>query len=79
MSESREFRRENKAKPYQSAHFATFFSKNPCWKTINAYRFFAIKISVPKNFMCTIKNVLWEIYQSSKFRFEAALKQLNKK
>ena len=65
MSESREFRWKNKAYMSQGSHFATIFSKNRCfyWKTINATRFFIVKISVPTNFTYLRLKVPMEIYQ----------------
>ena len=63
--ENREFRCEHRAKPSQSAHFATFFPQNRCiyWKTINFYRFLTINASVPTNFMCLRWKVPSEICQ----------------
>ena len=44
---------EKQSKTVSNAHFATFSTKNAVFieKTINAYKFFIVKISVPINFM----------------------------
>ena len=55
MSENRKFRRKNRAKLSQSAHFATFFFQKTTAlierKTKNTNRFPIVKISVSTNFI----------------------------
>ena len=81
MSESREIRWKNRAKPSQSVHFAIFCSKNHCIyrKTKNTSKFSIVKINVSTNCMCLmINSALWTLSESSEFTFENSLKNAHK-
>ena len=80
MSESKEFRQKNRAKPSQSAHFATLFFKKPMHLLKDKEQsliFYCKNRCAYKFYVFAIKSALRNISESSKFRFENSFNALS--